>query len=109
MSRIVRSRSGCGQCKSAKVKCDELKPSCGRCAKRGTMCSYDVNIVTFKGAVADIKLQKKYISMEETLQSLQKSNFANEENTKDFIKVLKLQKQQKSSETNNNNDTGTDK
>jgi hypothetical protein len=37
-----RSRLGCLNCKKSKVKCDEVHPSCSRCIKRGTHCSYPV-------------------------------------------------------------------
>lgn len=33
-----RSREGCIDCKRAKVKCDEIQPSCGTCARRGHIC-----------------------------------------------------------------------
>lgn len=31
----IRSRAGCSQCKTRKVKCDEKGPICGGCEKRG--------------------------------------------------------------------------
>jgi hypothetical protein len=34
----TRSRKGCIDCKQAKVKCDEVHPSCGTCARRGRQC-----------------------------------------------------------------------
>ncbi|OJJ50400.1 hypothetical protein ASPZODRAFT_149729 [Penicilliopsis zonata CBS 506.65] len=33
-----RSRGGCIDCKKAKVKCDELRPTCGTCVRRGHVC-----------------------------------------------------------------------
>ncbi|TVY82286.1 hypothetical protein LSUE1_G001912 [Lachnellula suecica] len=33
-----RSRKGCFDCKKAKVKCDEVRPSCGTCRRRGYVC-----------------------------------------------------------------------
>jgi hypothetical protein len=36
----VRVRSGCLQCRSKRVKCDEAKPVCKRCYRQGTACSY---------------------------------------------------------------------
>lgn len=33
-----RSRGGCIDCKRAKVKCDEFRPTCGTCARRGYNC-----------------------------------------------------------------------
>ncbi|KAK0127925.1 hypothetical protein ONS96_007423 [Cadophora gregata f. sp. sojae] len=35
-----KSRGGCGTCKSRKVKCDEAKPKCAYCEKRGLVCIY---------------------------------------------------------------------
>lgn len=35
----TRSRNGCIDCKRAKVKCDEVHPSCGTCKRRGRQCS----------------------------------------------------------------------
>ncbi|KAJ5676166.1 C6 transcription factor [Penicillium macrosclerotiorum] len=37
-----KSRAGCLQCKRRKVKCDEIKPRCGNCAKHGVSCSFTV-------------------------------------------------------------------
>jgi Fungal Zn(2)-Cys(6) binuclear cluster domain len=33
-----RSKGGCIDCKAAKVRCDESRPSCGTCARRGRRC-----------------------------------------------------------------------
>lgn len=33
-----RSRGGCIDCKKAKVKCDEARPTCGTCARRRHVC-----------------------------------------------------------------------
>ncbi|KAK2030016.1 hypothetical protein LX32DRAFT_717503 [Colletotrichum zoysiae] len=35
---IRRSRNGCIDCRKAKVKCDEIRPSCGTCARRKLVC-----------------------------------------------------------------------
>ncbi|KAH8690125.1 fungal-specific transcription factor domain-containing protein [Talaromyces proteolyticus] len=34
----TRSRKGCIDCKQAKVKCDEVHPSCGTCSRRRRQC-----------------------------------------------------------------------
>ncbi|KAF5658586.1 hypothetical protein FHETE_9823 [Fusarium heterosporum] len=40
-----KSRQGCRQCKTLRIKCDEKKPSCTRCESRGITCSgYSANI-----------------------------------------------------------------
>ncbi|KAK2041941.1 hypothetical protein LZ31DRAFT_624833 [Colletotrichum somersetense] len=42
MQRLItparRSRNGCIDCRKAKVKCDEIRPSCGTCARRKLVC-----------------------------------------------------------------------
>lgn len=35
-----KSRLGCQQCKQRKVKCDETKPSCKKCVRNDTECSF---------------------------------------------------------------------
>jgi hypothetical protein len=35
-------RTGCSTCKARRVKCDESKPTCRRCAKGGRECDYNV-------------------------------------------------------------------
>ena len=35
-----KSRRGCASCKRRKVKCDEVKPLCGPCEKKGVPCPY---------------------------------------------------------------------
>ncbi|KAF2174194.1 hypothetical protein M409DRAFT_62310 [Zasmidium cellare ATCC 36951] len=43
----VKSRLGCSQCKSRRVKCDEVRPTCGNCKRRQESCSYkNANPVT---------------------------------------------------------------
>lgn len=37
-TNIVRSRSGCQSCRNKRKKCDEQKPTCGRCLKLGQVC-----------------------------------------------------------------------
>ncbi|KAF7947365.1 uncharacterized protein EAE97_004614 [Botrytis byssoidea] len=36
-----KSRSGCGNCKLRKVKCDEDRPKCKRCTEFNVLCNYD--------------------------------------------------------------------
>ncbi|TGO67853.1 hypothetical protein BOTNAR_0034g00120 [Botryotinia narcissicola] len=36
----TKSSNGCTQCKRRRVKCDETRPSCAICARRGESCSY---------------------------------------------------------------------
>ncbi|KAL4924830.1 uncharacterized protein BDV17DRAFT_203626 [Aspergillus undulatus] len=37
--RHSRSRTGCPECRSRKIKCDEKQPKCGQCLKSGRVCS----------------------------------------------------------------------
>ncbi|KAK7985376.1 C6 zinc finger protein [Apiospora saccharicola] len=36
-----KSRNGCKRCKSRKIKCDEVYPSCGNCVKHGVSCDFE--------------------------------------------------------------------
>ncbi|KAL4785015.1 hypothetical protein BJX76DRAFT_325780 [Aspergillus varians] len=38
VKRESRSRKGCPECRSRKIKCDEQKPECGQCLKTGRVC-----------------------------------------------------------------------
>lgn len=40
----IRSHSGCQRCKRRRQKCDERKPSCGRCDGAGSPCSYAITL-----------------------------------------------------------------
>ncbi|CAG9993024.1 unnamed protein product [Clonostachys byssicola] len=40
-TKICRSRHGCRECRRRKVKCDETRPVCSRCQKRGLVCFSD--------------------------------------------------------------------
>ncbi|SPJ88916.1 related to UPC2 - regulatory protein involved in control of sterol uptake [Fusarium torulosum] len=35
-----KSRAGCQRCKKRKIKCDEVHPRCGNCAKHGVLCDF---------------------------------------------------------------------
>ncbi|KAH1494953.1 hypothetical protein KXW25_000962 [Aspergillus fumigatus] len=39
-ARHTKSRKGCFTCKGRRVKCDEIKPTCGNCALRGEPCDW---------------------------------------------------------------------
>ncbi|KAB8360909.1 hypothetical protein FH972_024642 [Carpinus fangiana] len=43
-----RVRTGCDSCKKSRVKCDEVKPTCNRCARRGDSCHYGSKTWTFE-------------------------------------------------------------
>ena len=35
-----KGRHGCTNCKERRKRCDQIKPTCGRCARRGNSCTY---------------------------------------------------------------------
>ncbi|KAF2729138.1 hypothetical protein EJ04DRAFT_556316 [Polyplosphaeria fusca] len=39
----TKTRSGCSACKARRVKCDENRPVCKHCIRRGTECSYPLS------------------------------------------------------------------
>ncbi|SCU77426.1 LANO_0A00342g1_1 [Lachancea nothofagi CBS 11611] len=44
-NRKQRSRSGCNCCKKARIKCDETKPKCENCIRRGhDYCDYSIQL-----------------------------------------------------------------
>ncbi|KAL6819135.1 hypothetical protein V8C40DRAFT_252563 [Trichoderma camerunense] len=44
--RHAKSRAGCLSCKSSRVKCDEIRPACARCAARNIPCQYEFSIMS---------------------------------------------------------------
>lgn len=44
-----KSRTGCSECKRKRVKCDEGKPSCGRCKRYPERCSYELKLSWTQG------------------------------------------------------------
>ncbi|KAG2732253.1 hypothetical protein G9P44_004670 [Scheffersomyces stipitis] len=43
-SKPSRSRFGCEECKTKRIKCDETKPRCSRCKSRGIRCNYKITL-----------------------------------------------------------------
>ncbi|CAD0052791.1 unnamed protein product, partial [Aureobasidium pullulans] len=43
-----KSRAGCAQCKKIHIKCNEIKPRCGRCDRLGLECEYRPDPATLK-------------------------------------------------------------
>ncbi|KIW74687.1 hypothetical protein Z517_11457 [Fonsecaea pedrosoi CBS 271.37] len=39
-----KSRLGCRNCKIRRVKCNEVRPMCGKCLEYGVLCNYDPSI-----------------------------------------------------------------
>ncbi|KAK2807484.1 hypothetical protein FQN51_003311 [Onygenales sp. PD_10] len=44
-SSISRTRTGCWSCRERRVKCDENRPVCLRCARNGDSCNYGVRLI----------------------------------------------------------------
>ncbi|KAL5431934.1 hypothetical protein PMIN07_008792 [Paraphaeosphaeria minitans] len=44
-----RSKSGCLTCRQRRVKCDEVKPLCGNCAKKNRDCQWETPQTKFRG------------------------------------------------------------
>ncbi|KAF2196551.1 hypothetical protein GQ43DRAFT_252454 [Delitschia confertaspora ATCC 74209] len=42
-SRAPPVLAACSPCRTARTKCDGVRPSCGRCNTRGDTCAYDVD------------------------------------------------------------------
>ncbi|KAF2223655.1 hypothetical protein BDZ85DRAFT_112389 [Elsinoe ampelina] len=38
VAKQTKSRGGCQRCKSKRLKCDETKPACDQCSRRGVVC-----------------------------------------------------------------------
>ncbi|KAF7916947.1 uncharacterized protein EAE98_010378 [Botrytis deweyae] len=58
-----KSRRGCGNCKLRKVKCDEDRPKCKRCAEFNVLCNYD-------NQTSALQLLKKSFTFETLQQRL---------------------------------------
>lgn len=59
-SKTPRSRFGCEECKSKRIKCDEVKPHCSRCISKGLTCRYKI-ILQFR---EDLELKGKKFGRE---------------------------------------------
>ncbi|KAG7665449.1 uncharacterized protein J8A68_001137 [[Candida] subhashii] len=59
-SKTPRSRFGCEECKSKRIKCDEIKPHCSRCISKGLTCRYKI-ILQFR---EDLELRGKKFGRE---------------------------------------------
>lgn len=79
----TRSRTGCQQCKKIKKKCDERKPFCSYCIKKGIqdMCNYTIPI-KLKTANKKIKKPNKNFVRNEKNNNNHHPNHIKIENTK---------------------------
>ncbi|OTA93461.1 hypothetical protein M434DRAFT_293561 [Hypoxylon sp. CO27-5] len=37
----AKSKAGCVTCKQRRIKCDEVRPTCGRCSSRNVQCRFE--------------------------------------------------------------------
>ncbi|CEN60521.1 hypothetical protein ASPCAL02957 [Aspergillus calidoustus] len=58
-SRRNKSRLGCGECKTKRVKCDEAYPTCGRCQRQGLFCSSAPRLTQWQVETPWLSLQPK--------------------------------------------------
>ncbi|KAL4998908.1 hypothetical protein BDV10DRAFT_200919 [Aspergillus recurvatus] len=49
-----KSRTGCTQCRSRRIKCDETHPSCQKCQRAGMACHYTAQSSPITGAAQSI-------------------------------------------------------
>lgn len=104
-----KSRNGCLTCRSRRVKCDELRPSCHRCQSGGRQCRYDAQtqpsmclILVFfawlrciKVAAAMAKEQMPYLGRSTDKLAAQGKNFAAPSSGLPVSQVLGLRKTDK--------------
>ena len=60
----VISLFACSECKARKLRCDRLKPACGRCSKNGETCRYPTSR---KRPVYNLQPKPKLSELEERL------------------------------------------
>lgn len=60
--KILRSRTGCKNCKRIKIKCDELKPVCSYCSKNNIKCDYSLTLTWGGRPYKDQSKRKNYSS-----------------------------------------------
>ncbi|KAK9239410.1 hypothetical protein V1525DRAFT_35698 [Lipomyces kononenkoae] len=65
--------NACDACRSRKTKCDEAKPSCGRCARLQLTCSY-VETIASKKSLSLVELTSTLTRMEQKIDILVSRN-----------------------------------
>lgn len=93
-----RSRLGCNGCKKLKTKCDEIKPTCSRCQKRGIKCIYSFEMVFQNQNLVENKKKLKIIDLEliqheqRKLEKISKNKnkLSNESNNENLNKKKKI-------------------
>ncbi|KAL3483507.1 fungal-specific transcription factor domain-containing protein [Aspergillus germanicus] len=52
MTSISRARTGCWTCRARRIKCDEGRPKCQRCARLNVDCGYGVKLIWHEESMA---------------------------------------------------------
>ncbi|KAL2850091.1 fungal-specific transcription factor domain-containing protein [Aspergillus pseudodeflectus] len=52
MTSISRARTGCWTCRARRIKCDEARPKCRRCARLNVDCGYGVRLIWHEESMA---------------------------------------------------------
>ncbi|KAL2840181.1 hypothetical protein BJY01DRAFT_218766 [Aspergillus pseudoustus] len=55
----AKSRNGCYTCKQRRVKCDEVRPSCGACSSRGDPCTFPTPATGFPTLSENARTRRK--------------------------------------------------
>ncbi|KAH0345229.1 hypothetical protein KCU81_g4530, partial [Aureobasidium melanogenum] len=75
MRRGVRSATGCHECRARHVKCDESKPTCMRCNKRQSSCTYGKKLEWRNNTAARPRsIVKRIVTDQSKDQAIQKPN-----------------------------------
>ncbi|KAL2850773.1 hypothetical protein BJX68DRAFT_72421 [Aspergillus pseudodeflectus] len=70
----AKSRNGCYTCKQRRVKCDEVRPSCGACLSRGDPCTFPTPATCFptlSETARPRKQDKRHVRASDSLQPLE--------------------------------------
>ncbi|KAL2866073.1 Zn(II)2Cys6 transcription factor [Aspergillus lucknowensis] len=52
MNTITRARTGCWTCRARRIKCDETRPVCRRCARLNVSCGYGLRLTWHEESIA---------------------------------------------------------
>ncbi|KAL3462375.1 fungal-specific transcription factor domain-containing protein [Aspergillus heterothallicus] len=52
MTSISRARTGCWTCRARRIKCDEGRPKCRRCARLNVECGYGIRLIWHEESIA---------------------------------------------------------
>ena len=79
-----KSKGGCVQCKQYRTKCDEVKPSCSRCAKKKLQCRYATqDAASPDSLIASRSSSTPSLGVSDTVSSLSHHDVASHETQRD--------------------------